>query len=234
MNYVESFDILGVNARQTSCVVLSSAPTSKTVGAVGVLAMDQAGNTYKCIGVNGDKYTWVPLGGMEKVGEISLDIEVTFEEEEVWDEEMGSSVPVTKYYLNFGGQKGDKAVLLKQEGDGYDWKANTYLDQLLSLFQNSRIVEVTLNDANSVLALGTLGVERVASTIEWMGYPDFMDDDSEPMEFGGDYTHILYYDDVRAPGYCYGPYAYYLRFSENMYQCIMDQGLSTINIVGYK
>lgn len=70
MNYVKQFDILGVDSRQTSCIELKGAPNAATEGAVGVLGMDITSPTrdvYKCVGVNGGVYTWMPISEMPEV-----------------------------------------------------------------------------------------------------------------------------------------------------------------------
>lgn len=70
MNYVKQFDILGVDSRQTSCIELKGAPNAATEGAVGVLGIDITSPTrdvYKCVGVNGGVYTWMPISEMPEV-----------------------------------------------------------------------------------------------------------------------------------------------------------------------
>lgn len=62
MNYVDSLNLFGVEARQINCIKINGAPTATTEGAVGVLAMDIDSKTkgiYKCTAVNEDgTYTW--------------------------------------------------------------------------------------------------------------------------------------------------------------------------------
>lgn len=63
MNYVDSFDLFGVKARQKACIPGEGAPTSATKSAVGDLYMDTVtGDIYKCIAVTDGVYTWKPLG----------------------------------------------------------------------------------------------------------------------------------------------------------------------------
>lgn len=63
MNYVESFDLFGVEAKQIPCITGAGAPTTTTEGAVGCLYMDtNTGALYKCIAVTDGIYTWVALG----------------------------------------------------------------------------------------------------------------------------------------------------------------------------
>lgn len=67
MNYVESFNLLGVAVMQIPCVKRKGAPTTATKGAVGLLYMNtDNGDMYKCIAVTGNTYTWVALVEMPK------------------------------------------------------------------------------------------------------------------------------------------------------------------------
>ncbi len=61
MNYVESFDLLGVKAKQLPCITGEGVPTTATKGAVGLLYMDTAdnGKIYKCTKAENGVYTWV-------------------------------------------------------------------------------------------------------------------------------------------------------------------------------
>ena len=59
MNYVESFNLFGVEAKQVPCITGSGAPTLRTGGVIGCLYMDiTSGDIYKCVGVSDDIYTW--------------------------------------------------------------------------------------------------------------------------------------------------------------------------------
>lgn len=63
MNYVNSFDLFGVPAKQIPATPGSGAPTTATEGAVGCLYMDtDTGNLYKCTAVADGVYTWVEAG----------------------------------------------------------------------------------------------------------------------------------------------------------------------------
>ena len=63
MNYVNSFDLFGVPAKQIPATPGSGAPTTSTEGAVGCLYMDtDTGNLYKCTAVADGVYTWVEAG----------------------------------------------------------------------------------------------------------------------------------------------------------------------------
>lgn len=63
MNYVKSFDLFGVPAKQIPSITESGAPTTETEGAVGCLYMDtDTGNLYKCTAVVDGEYTWVEAG----------------------------------------------------------------------------------------------------------------------------------------------------------------------------
>lgn len=62
MNYVEKFNLFGVEAMQIPCIKGDGAPTTATPGAVGCLYMNTAtGKLYKCTAVSGEVYTWVEL-----------------------------------------------------------------------------------------------------------------------------------------------------------------------------
>lgn len=61
MNYVESFNLLGVPAQQITCVKLHGTPTTTTEGAVGVIGMDVDSpyhELYKCVSAENNTYTW--------------------------------------------------------------------------------------------------------------------------------------------------------------------------------
>lgn len=63
MNYVESFKLFGVDAKQIPCIPGSGAPDATTEGAVGCFYMDtDNGDIYKCIAVKDGVYTWVAAG----------------------------------------------------------------------------------------------------------------------------------------------------------------------------
>lgn len=73
MNYVNSFDLFGVPAKQIPATPGSGAPTETTEGVVGCLYMDtDTGNLYKCIAAGSGVYTWVECesGGSADVAEI--------------------------------------------------------------------------------------------------------------------------------------------------------------------
>lgn len=68
MNYVKSFDLFGVPARQIPATPGNGAPTTTTEGAVGCLYMDtDTGDLYKCTAVSDGVYTWVEAGNSENV-----------------------------------------------------------------------------------------------------------------------------------------------------------------------
>lgn len=63
MNYVEYFNLFGVDAKQIPCERGAGAPTADTVGDVGCFYMDtDNGDVYKCIEVSGETYTWESFG----------------------------------------------------------------------------------------------------------------------------------------------------------------------------
>lgn len=61
MNYVESFNLLGVEAKQIPCEKFHGAPTSSTEGAVGLLGIDvdsENHDLYKCVAIENGNYIW--------------------------------------------------------------------------------------------------------------------------------------------------------------------------------
>jgi hypothetical protein len=63
MNFVEYFNIYGVDAQQIPSITGDGAPTSKTEGAVGCLYMNTAnGDLYKCTAATSGNYTWTAVG----------------------------------------------------------------------------------------------------------------------------------------------------------------------------
>ena len=63
MNYVDSLNIFGVEAKEIPCIKGSTAPTKLTVGAVGLFYMETStGDVYKCVAVNENNYTWEVIG----------------------------------------------------------------------------------------------------------------------------------------------------------------------------
>ena len=62
MNYVESLNLFGIEAKEIPCIKGSGAPTESTVGAVGLLYMDtNTGDMYKCTAVGNGVYVWKAL-----------------------------------------------------------------------------------------------------------------------------------------------------------------------------
>lgn len=60
MNYVESLNMLGEEAKQIPCITGKGTPNESTEGAVGCLYMNtDNGETYKCIAVKDGAYIWV-------------------------------------------------------------------------------------------------------------------------------------------------------------------------------
>lgn len=59
MNYVESFNLFGVEAKQIPCITGIGKPTESTSCAVGCFYMDtKTGETYKCVDDLNGVYTW--------------------------------------------------------------------------------------------------------------------------------------------------------------------------------
>ena len=66
MNYVESLNLFGVEAKEIPCIKGSGAPNDSTVGEVGLLYMNtDNGDMYKCTFVSNGVYTWGIVGGSE-------------------------------------------------------------------------------------------------------------------------------------------------------------------------
>lgn len=64
MNYIKYFNILGVNTVQIPCIELQGVPNTATEGAVGLLGINMLSDEhelYKCVGVDGGIYTWMPI-----------------------------------------------------------------------------------------------------------------------------------------------------------------------------
>lgn len=63
MNYVEYFNLFGVDAKQIPSIRGAGAPTESTEGAVGCFYMNTVnGDLYKCIADENDKYEWSFVG----------------------------------------------------------------------------------------------------------------------------------------------------------------------------
>lgn len=66
MNYVNGFDLFGIEARQVTCDCANGAPTSSTPGKVGMLYMNiDNGDIYKCISSSSGTTTWSLLATSE-------------------------------------------------------------------------------------------------------------------------------------------------------------------------
>lgn len=64
MNYVDSFNLFGTEAKQNPSITGSGAPTTSTEGAVGCLYMDtDTGALYKCTAAADGVYTWTSVEG---------------------------------------------------------------------------------------------------------------------------------------------------------------------------
>ena len=63
MNYVDHFNLFGIDAKQIPCDTGEGAPTTATVGPVGGFYMDTlTGDVYKCVSAAGGVYVWVLFG----------------------------------------------------------------------------------------------------------------------------------------------------------------------------
>ena len=59
MNYVESLNLFGIDAKEIPCIVGEWEPTTSTEGAMGSLYMDEVtGDLYVCISAEPNNYIW--------------------------------------------------------------------------------------------------------------------------------------------------------------------------------
>lgn len=64
MEYVESYDLFGVETKQIPCILGAGPPTVETEGAVGCFYWDTDNRElYVCVAASGATYTWIPLLG---------------------------------------------------------------------------------------------------------------------------------------------------------------------------
>lgn len=74
MNFVDSLNLFGVEAKQIPTIILHGAPSTATEGAVGVLGMDvdsENHDLYKCVAAIDGEYTWEPVGGGSSTAYVS-------------------------------------------------------------------------------------------------------------------------------------------------------------------
>lgn len=74
MNYVESFNLFGIEAKQIPSILSPGDPTTTTEGAVGCFYMNtDTGDIYKCTSAEGGVYVWSPItrSADEKIAQIS-------------------------------------------------------------------------------------------------------------------------------------------------------------------
>lgn len=114
MNYVESLNLFGVEAKEIPCIKGSGAPTTATEGAVGCLYMDtNTGNIYKCTAAANGVYTWKDNGSDGGVaGYYTPSVTQPTEDSLVFffarsDDAMPSVEPVTINLPTTGGGDGD-------------------------------------------------------------------------------------------------------------------------------
>lgn len=77
MNFVESLNLLGTEAKQISCLILHGEPTSSTEGAVGMIGIDvdsESHDLYKCISANDNTYVWSLIPDANMVAENLLNV----------------------------------------------------------------------------------------------------------------------------------------------------------------
>ena len=81
MNYVDSFNLFGVEARQIPCIELNGVPTEETEGAVGLLGIDIASENkeiYKCTDVVNGLFIWKKFEGEKAVSNIFKGLTASF------------------------------------------------------------------------------------------------------------------------------------------------------------
>lgn len=94
MNYVDSFNLFGVEVKEIPCIKGSGAPTSSTEGAVGLFYMDTASNTkevYKCVATSNGVYTWVNICGENGNSGGSVEGAVLYTEQELTEEQKAQA-----------------------------------------------------------------------------------------------------------------------------------------------
>lgn len=70
MNFVDSLNLFGIEAKELPCIKGKGAPSTATVGAVGLFYMDtDTGDVYKCTAAADGAYTWTELVGTGGAGE---------------------------------------------------------------------------------------------------------------------------------------------------------------------
>lgn len=102
MNFIKSFNLLGVEAQQIPCITGEGVPTTATEGAIGCFYMDTtSGEVYKCTNVANGIYTWVLFEGANKEGEITSLMTVpraTFKQIRAYDKEKNAFVYFEEIY----------------------------------------------------------------------------------------------------------------------------------------
>jgi lysophospholipase L1-like esterase len=117
MNFVKSFNLLDIEAKQTSCIELHGAPTTSTEGAVGLLGMDvdsESHNLYKCVSVEDGIYVWEPvISTGDFATESYVDAKITAELEKLeFNVDVISQSNLLNFYpLNITGYIGTKGSL---------------------------------------------------------------------------------------------------------------------------
>lgn len=110
MNYVESLNLFGVEAKEIPCIKGEGEPTTNTEGAVGCFYMNTLnGDIYKCVSVNAGNYKWdyfvTPISVVEDClvgdGLILEDGESTIKSVNHTYEQM-ASVGLTGYFAEDG------------------------------------------------------------------------------------------------------------------------------------
>lgn len=150
MDYVKSFDILGIDTAQIPCIELQGVPNAATVGAVGLLGMDvtsEGREIYVCTAVNGAVYTWKPLKD-GKDGTCVVKSEINDDGELILTLSDGNT-------LNAGVAKGEKGDTGENGKDGADGKDGVGITRVQ--ISNGALV-ITLSDGTTTRLGGVVGV----------------------------------------------------------------------------
>lgn len=220
MNFVDSLNLLGVEAMQKACITINGAPTTSTEGIVGCLCMNtKDGTVYKCTKAVNGVYTWDKTGGMTEVATLTIPL-TDYYEGEYNDangvSQWGKLPKIGGYTFESGGM----LLLEKYEYDNGETK-NALLSQLRQIF-NARMVCISVfaND-NTGLITPEIYKETVGSTMTWAGSIGIYSADGVPTDTYANVTHTVWADNPEAYPEGSGVYAEYLCLSTGLYNAII-------------
>lgn len=115
MNYVNSFDLFGVPAKQIPSITGKGAPTMTTEGAVGCLYMDEyTGDLYKCTSVANSTYVWglVSEGGNSGISDTARTLLVSILRSAIYSDNQSANITALETALkaSSGGSSGGVSV----------------------------------------------------------------------------------------------------------------------------